>query len=121
MFETGSAAAAAQSAARQVAARSLFATLQSAGAAGYGLPIINGAVQGSIAAGQALHVGIRALWKKSPSLRDAEVTEAVDVAEDSDNDGNAERGNIVEDDKGGEISEDQEGTADGTEGMKAKL
>ena len=51
---TGSAAAAWQASIGPVAARGLFATLQSAGAMGYGAPIVNGVVQ---AVGGAL-----ALW-----------------------------------------------------------
>lgn len=47
-------ATAVHSAIGPVAARSVFATLQSAGAGGYGLPIVNGIAQGAIAAGAAL-------------------------------------------------------------------
>ncbi|KAL8818111.1 MAG: hypothetical protein Q9223_003187 [Gallowayella weberi] len=49
---SGSAAAAHQAATGNVAARSVFAVLQSAGAGGYGVPIVHGAIRaGSVIAG----------------------------------------------------------------------
>jgi len=56
----GSAAAAFQSTAGPAVAHGVFATIQSAGAAGYGVPIIHGAIQGAVGAG----LGISALWNK---------------------------------------------------------
>ena len=50
----GTLAATVQSGAAPIAARSAFAVCQSAGAAGYGLAIVNGIAQGAIAAGTAL-------------------------------------------------------------------
>ncbi|KAL8793399.1 MAG: hypothetical protein Q9195_003985 [Heterodermia aff. obscurata] len=62
----GSAAAASQGPA--VAAGSLFATLTSAGAGGYGVPIIYGAVQGVAASTGGVVAGVNAWmkWKKAP-------------------------------------------------------
>ena len=48
-----------QSASGPIVAHGLFATLQSAGAAGYGLPIVNGAFQGVFAAVHAVNLGIQ--------------------------------------------------------------
>lgn len=47
-------AAAWHSSASPIAARSAFAFLQSAGAAGYGAPVVNGVAQGAVAMGEAL-------------------------------------------------------------------
>lgn len=62
----GSAAAAAQSAGGPIVAHGLIATLQSAAAAGagYGVPIVNGAIQGAVITSQALNLGVQALWYK---------------------------------------------------------
>ena len=62
--DLGSAAAAIQSASGPIVAGGLFATLQSAGAAGYGLPIVNSAVQGAIGAVNALNLGYQAFLRK---------------------------------------------------------
>ena len=63
-------AAAAQPAA--VGAGTLFATLQSAGAGGYGVPIVYGAVQGGMAALGTTIAGVNTWWAKKRGTGEGE-------------------------------------------------
>ncbi|KAG7006873.1 hypothetical protein G7Y79_00012g032090 [Physcia stellaris] len=76
----GSAAAAAQGPA--VVAGNVFATLTSAGAGGYGVPIVHGVVQGVAASAGGLFAGVKGWrkWKKAPKGA-AEAKEQEDTAE----------------------------------------
>ncbi|KAL8696812.1 MAG: hypothetical protein Q9201_007465 [Fulgogasparrea decipioides] len=81
----GSAAAAWQANITPVAARGLFATLQSAGAGGYGIPIVHGAVRaGSFVAGSLPAVAATFRRKKKPPANDTAVVELGDCSDSDD-------------------------------------
>ena len=85
------------------------------------MPIVNGAVRGTIAGSQALNVGIRALWKKDQKPGDAEGSEHVETAGGHDSAEDDERGDNVDHHGGNGIVGDQDGAVDGAKNLKAKL
>lgn len=88
----GSAAAAIQSAIAPVAGGSAFALLQSAGAGGYGVPIVHGVVQAGSAL--AMSVAAAASRKKKQSPANTALTDP----KDDDLDEESEQGNEEDDD-----------------------
>lgn len=98
-FPLGSLAAGAQSGIGSVVAPSLFATLQSAGAGGYGVSAVYGAVQGVAALGTG--GGLLASFRKKK-------------AADKDREGDEEK-------KGGEDGEESETDDEGKDEDKPRL
>ncbi len=78
LYNLGSAAAAFQSTAGPAVAHGVYATLQSAAAAGYGVPIVHSAVQGAVGAG----LGTSALWNKWRKPEAAEDSSEVEGREE---------------------------------------